>query len=109
MLGDEANPEVPAQGASTGDSGSSADEYCGVQRYSARECGGGSKSSSSQVPIAVRGKRRFQKRLNLGSFQQCSAESRHVMTSTSEKLTFEEVNEMAQWQDVDMIPKSTSP
>ena len=32
-LGDEANPEVPAQGASTGDSGSIADEYCGVQRY----------------------------------------------------------------------------
>ena len=31
------------------------------------------------------------------------------MTSTSEKLTYEEVDEMAQWQDVDMIPKSTSP
>ena len=59
--------------------------------------------------MAVRGKRRFQKRLNMGNFQQCSAESRHVMTSTSEKLTYEEVDEKAQWQDVDMIPKSTSP
>ena len=29
------------------------------------------------------------------------------MTSMSEKLTNEEVDDMAQWQDVDVIPKST--
>ena len=38
---------------------------------------------------------------------QCSAESCHVMTSTSEKPTNEEVDKIAQWQDVDVIPRST--
>ena len=38
---------------------------------------------------------------------QCSTESCHVMTSTSEKFTKEEVDEIAQWQDVDVIPRST--
>ena len=55
----------------------------------------------------MRGKRRFRKELNLDRLAvQCSAESCHVMTNTNEKLTNEEVDEIAQWRDVDVIPKS---
>ena len=58
--------------------------------------------------MAMRGKRRFRKELNLDRLAvQCSAESCHVMTNTNEKLTNEEVDEIAQWRDVDVIPKST--
>ena len=45
----------------------------------------------------MRGKRRFPEELNLDRLSvQCSAESCHVMTSTSEKLTNEEVDDIAQ-------------
>ena len=53
----------------------------------------------------MRDKRRFREELNPD--RNCSAESCHVMTSTSEKSTNEEVDEIAQWRDVDVIPKST--
>ena len=62
------------------------------------ECDGRLSSSSSQVPMAMRSKRRFRKELNLDRLAvQCSAESCHVMTSTSEKPINGEVDEIAQW------------
>ena len=49
-------PEVPAQDAN---------ELWSVQRYSTEECDGRSNSSSTQVQLVMRGKRRFQEELNL--------------------------------------------
>ena len=49
-------PEVPAQDAN---------ELWSVQRYSTEECVGRPNSSSTQVQLVMRGKRRFQEELNL--------------------------------------------
>ena len=50
--------------------------------------------------MAMRRKRRFRKELNLDRFAvQCSAESSHVMSSTSEKPTNKEVNVIAQVEE----------